>query len=87
LTPEQLWDLTFKELDLLVGHQQDKKNLSYDTTRILGSWILSPYSKRRVKPADLLKLPSEKPIKPSTQEQFEEALRKYGTNSGTNSRI
>mgnify|MGYP003565021399 CR=1 FL=1 len=81
MTPSELWDLTFKELDLLVSHQLDKQNQAYDTTRILGSWILSPYSKKRVKPTDLLKLPSEKPIKPSTQEQFEEALRKYGKNS------
>lgn len=76
--PDQFWDLTFKEFNLLVEHHKKEVYREWDIARTIGMWVVSPYSKKKLKPSDLLKLEGNKPVKPSTKEQFDNALKKYG---------
>lgn len=50
----------------------------WDIARTLGMWIVSPYSKKKLKPSDLLKLDDTKSAKPTTPEEFQKVLEKYG---------
>jgi len=63
---------------MLVKHRKKEIYMDWDIARTLGVWVMSPYSKKKLKPSDLLKLEDAKPIKPSTPEQFQQALKKYG---------
>jgi len=59
---------------MIAEHRRRNVFRDWDIARTLGVWIVSPYS------SDLLKLEGNKPIKASTPEQFQEALKKYGIN-------
>lgn len=76
MLPEQFWDLTWKELDYLTRHKHKETRTLWDVARTLGVWFLSPHSKKKIKPSDLLKL--ENPNKNvSTIEDFERAIKEY----------
>lgn len=84
LTPEQFWDLSFREFDLLLLHESDKREDAYNRVRMLGVWTLSPHTKKRIKPKDLLILPSDKAPRASTWEEFQQAIeRSRGTDRRT----
>lgn len=76
MKPDEFWDITWRELDYTIRHKKQEVEREWDVARTLGVWILSPYSKKKLKPSDLLKL--EDAPKPSTKEQFLKALEKYG---------
>ncbi len=63
---------------MIAEHRRKNVYREWDIARTLGVWTVSPYSKKKLKPSDLLKLEDTKPIKPSTPEQFQQALKKYG---------
>ena len=63
---------------MIAEHRRREVYREWDIARTLGVWVVSPYSKKKLKPSDLLKLEGNKPIKASTPEQFQEALKKYG---------
>jgi len=63
---------------MITEHRRKNVYREWDIARTLGVWTVSPYSKKKLKPSDLLKLEDTKPIKPSTPEQFQQALKKYG---------
>jgi hypothetical protein len=63
---------------MIAEHRRRNVYREWDIARTLGVWTVSPYSKKKLKPSDLLKLEDNKPIKPSTPEQFQQALKKYG---------
>jgi len=63
---------------MIAEHRRKNVYREWDIARTLGVWVVSPYSKKKLKPSDLLKLEDSKPIKPSTPEQFQQALKKYG---------
>lgn len=75
LLPADFWDLTFREFNLLVDHRQTEVRRDWDVARTLGVWMMTPFSKKKLKPSDLLKL--DAPPKASTREQFEQALKRY----------
>lgn len=68
--------MSWREFDSAIKHKQKEVEREWDIARTLGVWILSPHTKKKLKPDDLLKL--GKPVRPSTREQFEKALEKYG---------
>jgi hypothetical protein len=63
---------------MIAEHRRRNVYREWDIARTLGVWTVSPYSKKKLKPSDLLKLEDNKPVKPSTPEQFQQALKKYG---------
>lgn len=74
LHPGELWDLSFREFELLSGHQSDQREDAYNRARMIGLWSMSPHVKKRLKPKDLLILPSDKAPRPSTWEEFQQAI-------------
>jgi len=77
LLPSQFWDLSWREFDMLAQHNQEKLMHHWDIARTLGSWSVSPHTKKSIKPSDLLKLPTDKPSKRiATREEFEAIKRK-----------
>lgn len=75
LLPDQLWDLSWREFELLRKHHEDKRWDEYDRLRIMGSWVLAPHTKKKVKPSDLLKLPTDERPKVVSKQEFEEIVR------------
>lgn len=45
--------------------------------RTIGTWILSPHTKKKIKPKDLLKLPEVTDVKISTLDDFKRAVKNY----------
>lgn len=77
LLPEQFWDLTWKEFDYLVRAKQSRDYQVWDVARTIGTWILSPHTKKKIKPKDLLKLPEVTDVKISTLDDFKRAVKNY----------
>lgn len=76
LHPEQLWDLSMREFEMLSGHHSDKREDAYNRARMIGLWSMSPHTKKRLKPKDLLILPSDKAPRASTWEEFQQAIKR-----------
>ncbi len=72
--PDQFWDLSWKELDWIVRNRQEQIEREWDIARTLGAWTIAPHTKKKVKPRDLLKLPSETSPKITTREEFEKVV-------------
>ena len=78
LMPDVFWDLSWREFEYVVRHKSSEVHREWDIARTLGVWIVSPHSKKKVKPADLLKLPTDKRAKPSTLQEFHKAITAHG---------
>ena len=76
LHPEQLWDLSMREFEMLSGHHSVKREDAYNRARMIGLWSMSPHTKKRLKPKDLLILPSDKSPRASTWEEFQQAIKR-----------
>lgn len=72
LMPDEFWDLSFKELSLLSKHKSEEVKRDWDIARNIGAWSLQPWSKKKIKPDDLLKF--GKKVRRSTFEEFQEAV-------------
>lgn len=81
LKPDEFWDLSWVELDYLARHKNKQVYLEWDIARTLGVWMLSPHTKKKIKPRDLLKL-DEPNRKVSTIEDFERAVKLYNETNG-----
>lgn len=77
LSPDVLWDLSWREFDLLRKHYEDSKWDEYNRLRILGSWVLAPHTKKKVKPSDLLKLPVDERPKVVTRQEFDKIVSEW----------
>jgi hypothetical protein len=62
-----------KELALIVESRNAERMVWWDIARTIGVWILSPHTKKRLKPKDLLKFQTEV-VRPSTFEEFQKAI-------------
>lgn len=75
LLPDVFWDMTWREFDYAVRHHEMQAEFKWDIARTLGSWSIAPHTKKKIKPSDLFKLPSEvkgrKGGKVPTREEFE----------------
>lgn len=76
MLPEQFWDLTWKELDLLAKHKQKEVRTIWDVARTIGVWVLSPHTKKKIKPRDLLKLDNPN-RKVATMKDYEQIVKEY----------
>lgn len=80
LQPDVFWDLTLRELALIVEAKNRDRLFIWDVARTIGVWVLSPHTKKRLKPKDLLKLPSEG-VRPSTFDEFQKAIERSNVKS------
>lgn len=73
LLPDQFWDLSWREFDMIVRHKNNAVIHDWDVARTLGSWSIAPHTKRKIKPTDLLKLPTDNVRKRPlpTRQEFE----------------
>lgn len=85
LLPSVFYDLTWREFDMLSRHHESKVLHDWDIARTLGSWSVSPHTKKPIKPSDLLKLPTDKARKSDipTAEEFKKIVEQYGKRSTT----
>lgn len=77
LKPDEFWDLTFREFDYIARHKSKEIEREWDVARTLGMWSISPHTKKKVKPKDLLKLPSDKIETPMPKAQLEALVNKW----------
>ena len=77
LKPNEFWDLTFREFDYIARHKSKEVEREWDIARTLGMWSISPHTKKKVKPKDLLKLPSDKTVQPMPHHQMEAIINKW----------
>jgi len=77
LKPDEFWNLTFREFDYIARHKSKEIEREWDIARTLGVWTISPHTKKKVKPKDLLKLPSDKIVAPVPKEQMTAFIKKW----------
>lgn len=85
LLPEQFWDLTLRELQLVLDSRYRQRMELWDIARTVGVWILSPHTKKRLKPKNLLTLPTDSAPKASTWEEFQKAIERSNGKSPASS--
>lgn len=80
LLPDEFWDLTWREFNLIAKHRESVIVREWDIARTLASWSVSPHTKKPIKPQDLLKLPIDKKSSTNvaTLEEFEKVKEMYG---------
>ena len=80
LLPSDFWDLSWREFDMLSRNHENTLMHDWDIARTLGSWSVSPHTKKPIKPSDLLKLPTDKAKRSDipTKEEFEKIKALYG---------
>ena len=54
LLPDQFWRLTMREFDLLRAGFHRREDRAWEKVAALGLWVLAPYSKKHMTPAELL---------------------------------
>ena len=77
--------MTWKELDYLAQHKNAQVYLYWDIARTLGVWSMSPHTKKKIKPRDLLKL-EDTNRHVSTIDDFKRAIEEYNRTSNGESK-
>lgn len=54
LLPREFWRLTMREFHIMRDGFHRRENRAWEKTATLGLWILAPYSKQKLTPAELL---------------------------------
>lgn len=57
IAPDVFWSLTLRELSMVLEAKQLETYRLWDVARTVGMWTLSPHTKKKLRPRDLLDLP------------------------------
>lgn len=72
--PGDYWDMTLREVTYVIEASAKQKHEVWDVARTIGTWILQPHTKKKIKPRDLVRLPIDVPVRIPTRADFEQAL-------------